>query len=390
MYSWALFYDLNQIPAIMTKVALRRKPISKERLSLYLDFYPPIPHPDTGKLTRREFLGLFLFEKPKTQLEKHHNKETQALATNICAQRQLAIQNLNFGFLAKEKQKITLLDYYRKEAARHNGSNGQVWQSSLLYMQDFFSEGQKLFELTVADCNAYKDFLLHAKSQRCKRKAKISRNTAVSYFIKFKSTLKKAYREDLLKSDLNTKVSAIEPAETKREFLTLEELQALYGTDCPLPVLKKAAIFSALTGLRFSDIKKLTWREVQHSQAEGYYLQFRQQKTQGVELLPISEEALQLLGERGLPDTLVFDGLEYSAQNNNLLRDWVKTAGITKYITFHCFRHTYATLQLSHGTDIYTVSKLLGHRELKTTQIYAKVIDRSKREAANRITLKIT
>ena len=62
-------------------------------------------------------------------------------------------------------------------------------------------------------------------------------------------------------------------------------------------------------------------------------------------------------------------------------------AGISKTITFHCARHTYATLQLSAGTDIYTVSKLLGHRELKTTQIYAQVIDQRKKEAANRINL---
>ena len=373
----------------MTKVALRRKPISKERLTLYLDFYPPVPHPDTGKLTRREFLGLYLFEMPKTQLEKHHNRETLTLAENIRAQRQLAVQNLHFGFLSRERQNITLLDYYKREVARRHGSNGQTWQSSLHYVQDFFSEGVKLYGLTVTDLNDYKDFLLHARSQRSKKKATISRNTAVSYFNKLKTTLKKAYKEDLLKSDLNAKVSSIKPAETKREFLTLEELQTLYSTDCALPVLKQAALFSALTGLRFSDIEKLTWSEVQHSQAEGYYLQFRQQKTQGVELLPISEEAVMLLGERGAPDTLVFEDLAYSAQNNTLLRDWVKAAGITKYITFHCFRHTYATLQLSHGTDIYTVSKLLGHRELKTTQLYAKVIDRSKREAANRITLKI-
>ena len=62
-------------------------------------------------------------------------------------------------------------------------------------------------------------------------------------------------------------------------------------------------------------------------------------------------------------------------------------AGITKTITFHCARHTYATLQLTLGTDIYTVSKLLGHKELRTTQIYAKVIDDKKKEAANRIQL---
>jgi site-specific recombinase XerD len=64
-----------------------------------------------------------------------------------------------------------------------------------------------------------------------------------------------------------------------------------------------------------------------------------------------------------------------------------RVAGITKNITFHCFRHTFATLQLSKGTDIYTVSKMLGHRELKTTQIYAKIIDQTKRDAANKIKL---
>ncbi len=83
----------------------------------------------------------------------------------------------------------------------------------------------------------------------------------------------------------------------------------------------------------------------------------------------------------------VFEGLQYSAYQNSLLKEWIIKAGITKAITFHCFRHTYATLQLSQGTDIYTVSKMLGHRDLKTTQVYAKVIDLTKRAAADKIKL---
>jgi integrase len=167
----------------------------------------------------------------------------------------------------------------------------------------------------------------------------------------------------------------------------MEELQALYNTECSLPEIKKAAIFSALTGLRFSDIQQLTWANLQQSKATGHYIQFRQKKTKGIEVLPIPDQVLQLIGERGPGTDLVFQELEYSATNNAILRDWVQAAGITKYITFHCFRHTYATLQLSLGTDIYTVSQLLGHRELKTTQIYAKVVDKAKQEAANRIKL---
>ena len=68
------------------------------------------------------------------------------------------------------------------------------------------------------------------------------------------------------------------------------------------------------------------------------------------------------------------------------LQNWLKDAGITdKHITFHCFRHTYATLQIAQGTGIYTVSKMLTHKNVSTTQIYADLVDSKKREAAEAI-----
>jgi integrase len=129
----------------------------------------------------------------------------------------------------------------------------------------------------------------------------------------------------------------------------------------------------------------MTWSEVQFSNEIGHYIRFRQKKTKGAETQPISEQAFELLGERTIPDERVFVGLKYSAWHNLKLQQWVMKAGISKTITFHCARHTYATLQLTLGTDIYTVSKLLGHKDLKTTQIYAKIIDERKKEAANKI-----
>lgn len=372
----------------MTKVTLRQKPISKGRQTLYLDYYPPIPNPETGKLTRREFLSLFVYEKPKTPLDKQHNKDTQALAANIRAKRQIEVQNRQYGFLPTSQRDTTLAAYYQELADKRSGSNSDNWKSSIYYLNQFFDEGLKLSELTATTCNDYREYLLSAKSQRSE-KTTIARNTALSYFNKFKATLKQAYKDGLVNKDINAQVQSIKPAETQREYLTLEELQKLFKLDCPLPILKQAAIFSALTGLRFSDIQNLTWSDLQHSEAEGYYLRFRQQKTKGAEVLPVPEQAVQLLGERGQPAAKVFKELEYSAYNNGILKDWIKAAGITKHITFHCFRHTYATLQLSLGTDIYTVSKMLGHRELKTTQVYAKVIDKAKREAAGKIKLEL-
>ena len=115
-------------------------------------------------------------------------------------------------------------------------------------------------------------------------------------------------------------------------------------------------------------------------------LQFRQEKTDGAENLPVSNQVIELAGQRGLPQDRVFKGLKYS-QVDQYLPKWVFKAGIDKHITFHSFRHTYATLQLASGTDIYTVSKLLGHKHLTTTQIYTKITDEKKKQAANKIAL---
>ena len=209
----------------------------------------------------------------------------------------------------------------------------------------------------------------------------------MSYFNKVKAALKQGFKDGYLQTDLNAKIQPVKQAETRRNFLTIEELNSLVKTECNNPLMKKAALFSALTGLRFSDIKNLIWREIEYIKNNGYFIKFQQQKTKGIEMMPISEQAYSLLGESKEPTDKVFEGLTYSAYENKHLYQWIGAAGITKDITFHCFRHSFATLQLSNGTDIYTVSKMLGHRELKTTQIYAKIIDQTKREAADKIQL---
>ena len=103
--------------------------------------------------------------------------------------------------------------------------------------------------------------------------------------------------------------------------------------------------------------------------------------------MPISGQALLLCGESRQPEQFVFEDLPDPSWISRPLKQWIEAAGIKKNITFHCFRHTYATLQLSSGTDIYTVSKMLGHTNVKTTQIYAKVVDEKKNKAAQAIKL---
>ncbi len=153
-----------------------------------------------------------------------------------------------------------------------------------------------------------------------------------------------AYKYGYLPKDLNADLKSIKEIETQREFLTLDELRRLVDTPCNDDVLKRAALFSALTGLRHSDIKKMKWGEI--TVIDGKYtLRYTIQKTSKYQELPISEQAVSLCGERKSPNSLVFEELIYSAYANKALAQWIGVAGITRNITFHCFRHTFATLQ---------------------------------------------
>ena len=179
-------------------------------------------------------------------------------------------------------------------------------------------------------------------------------------------------------------MKGIKEKETHREFLSLDELKRLVETPCTNPVLKRAALFSALTGLRHSDIRKMKWGEIEEKDGK-FTLKYTIQKTSKYDELPISEQAMQLCGERRNPDEFVFDGLVYSAYANKALAQWLGTAGITRDVTFHCFRHTFATLQLASGTQITTIQKMLGHKNIGTTLVYAKTLEEAKREAAEKI-----
>jgi integrase len=380
------------------KVKLRQKKISKGRKSLYLDFYPAITHPETGEPTRREFLGLYVYEKAKSVIDKRHNAETITIGESIRQKRENLLnkpetysQYEKEKLLLQEKSEKCFVEYFKVLANKRKASNHDNWVSALKYLNAFTHGSLKFANLNEKVLEDFKEYLLNAKSNRSNTTT-LAQNSAVSYFNKVKATLKQAFKDNILQIDLNAKVKPIPAAETRREFLTISELNALVKIPCINQLMKRAALFSALTGLRFSDIQKMIWGELEFVKEQGYFLNFDQKKTKGVEVLPISEQAYNLLeGQQNPkempPDKVVFEGLKYSAYNNKHLAQWIGAAGITKNITFHNFRHTYATLQLQNKTDIYTVSKMLGHKDLKTTQIYTKVVDEAKREAANSIKL---
>lgn len=374
-------------------VTLRKKAISKGRMSLYLDFYPPVWDDKLNDFSRREFLKLYIYQKPADQYQKIANTENLHAAELIRARRQNEI-NKSEIYSPFEREQLQLqargnesfLQYYKKLGEKKIGNNFSIWSCAISHFEGFLQGRDLLFkDVNVGLIEDYRDYLLKAKSLR-KNKKQLSRNTALSYYNKIKTTLKAAYKEDKLKTDVNAKISSIKEMESQRSFMTLEETRRLFATPCPDAMVRKISLFSVLTGIRYVDIAKLTWSEVLYIDNDGYYIIFRQKKTEGAESMPISDEAFALLGKRRGEKELVFKGLN-KWDVDRVLPVWVALSGLRKHITFHCFRHTYATLQITAGTDIFTVSKMLGHRSVKTTQVYARVIDQKKREAANRISL---
>ena len=365
------------------KVTLRQR-LKSGAISLYLDYY------NKGK-RKYEYLNLSLIPDPETgrltKVQKEANRSNLVLAENIRSKRHLEIQNGNYGFQDRERTKGSFIKYVELLAQKKDTSKGNYdnWDSMLKHLKKYVATDISFEQLDAQWVENFKIYL--AKDDITSSKRSLSQNSQSAYYNKLSAALKQAVKDGILQKNPAIGVISVKPEDSERSFLTLEELQAMANIDCDFPQLKSAFIFSALTGLRWSDIEKLTWAEVQNSTQMGHYIRFRQKKTKDLQTLPVSDQAIQLLGIRGKPEEQVFERLKYSAWYNLKLAQWVMRAGITKHITFHSARHSYATLQLTLGTDIYTVSKMLGHKNLKTTQVYARVIDQKKQEAANKIKL---
>ncbi|MDR1938135.1 MAG: site-specific integrase [Tannerellaceae bacterium] len=379
-------------------VRIRFKQLANGNQSIYLDYY-------TGDVVRKEnyvggkrqyeFLKLYLIPET-TRDDRAKNENTLALAKAIQSKRIVELQNDAHGFRNANNSKANLVDYIgeMKEQARERGSMNycstmkNVIRELKLYRGDYiaFKDVDKDF------LNGFVDFLRQAKKSSTHGLMKsgdvLSNNTVISYYSIVRTALSRAYKEGIITInpamgfEIGDKVKA---EESKREYLTLEELKKLIAEPCKREIIKQAFLFSCLCGLRVGDIRHLTWRDIQRS-GDKIRIEIKMQKTKEPIYLPISDEALKHLPERGeAKDTDIIFPLTHAGTINTILRRWAKSAGITKHISFHVARHTHATMMLTLGADIYTVSKLLGHKNIETTQIYAKIVDKKKEDAVNLI-----
>ena len=367
-------------------VRIREKRLNDGNVSLYLDMY--------YRGTRRKE-GLKLYLVPEVNAAaRQQNENTRKLAEQIKAQRILDIQQQGLvNWEDVKKSKMTLSAWVEEYTAEECGLSPASMRSKrnaqarveeyLLYI------GKPDFALTDVDKDFCKGFIAFLKTCTFNNGKKTLSSTTCRIFMnRLAAALNKAIREGLIDRNpfklLETKEKP-QKQNAIREFLTIEELRTLIATPCRYEIVKKAFLFSCFTGLRYSDMLTLKWSEM-HKAADGktLYIEHEQVKTKNRVTIPLSDEARKWLPRRTKDVDAVFHQLRITSTTVEVVLDeWMQEAGIQKHITYHCSRHTAATLLLTLGADLYTVSKILGHKSIRMTEIYAKIVDKKKIETMN-------
>ncbi|MCQ2238793.1 MAG: site-specific integrase [Bacteroidaceae bacterium] len=361
----------------MGRVSIRYKNKSNGMKSVYLQFYPGINN-IKGEIVKYEFLSLEMYSKPKTKAQREFNRNIMEVAESIKCQRFLQIIRHDYSFLAKDCLDGDFLEYFHKNADYH----GPKFESARLHFELFCNNSCKFRDLSASLCEKYRYHLLHDKWLTDTDRT-IAHNTASSYFNVFISMVKLAYRDNIISEDFTKDIKPIKWNHiTHKEYLTPEEMFMLESIPYRKhPQLPTACLFSMHTGLRRSDILDLKWEHFV-KRRNRIYIEKVIQKTGFFVSLPLSDDALRIIGK--IKDKgPVFADLTVSILNIHI-RKWLECSTITKHITFHSFRHTFAMMLTENGTPINIVAMLLGHRQLSSTQAYSKVTRKMAEEAITR------
>ncbi len=288
---------------------------------------------------------------------------------------------------AKNLKLTDWIDQYRDTVAMRNpGSSYHLRFRALRKHIETFQPHTLLKDIDRKYCERLIEYF---KQVQTPSGTPLTNSTIENYLTLFNAVLNSAYHEEIIAENPMRRIDPKKKPKGEkslREYLTIDELKRLMETPAKNEEIKQAFLFCCFCGLRFSDVSALTWGNI--TEENGYSVaRIIVKKTRQPLHIPLSAEALRWLPKRGeaKDSDKVFNMREYPTVRGRLKR-WVDHAGIRKHITFHVARHTFATLMLTLGADLYTTSKLLGHSKVTTTQIYAKIVDEKKVEAVNLVT----
>ena len=290
----------------------------------------------------------------------------------------------------KKSKGITLGTFTRNYAEARHKEGEKMYEGrcgSILSMLKHLEEsGISNIPLKKVDVETVKQFIDYLRSahdlhKNMKTPRKLSDSTIHLKVNILKSVLREAVRQGLLEENPFHQLPhsyRVKAQYRERTALTQEELIKLSETPCNTPELKEAFLLSCITGLRKSDILSLSINDIEKCD-DTYYIYKKMKKTQRWLRLPLPEEAHHILSKlhdkNG--DTPYFFAHLSPHHLSEHLKVWLEDCHITcKHFTFHCTRHTCASLLLAQGTDLYTISTLLGHRNISTTQRYAHISEK--------------
>lgn len=364
-------------------VHLRTKKIAHGKESIYLDIVK-------DGVRRKEYLGLYLVPE-QTRADKVINRATLKTAEEIKAKRLIELLEGKLTFAGKKAAKVNLIEWLEEQRLYYYDNDNMNYSKTIhnliRHLELFNAKQVTLKEVTPAFLRKFLEYLRGDGAN--KYGGRLCQETIYTYFTILSILMNKAVRLDLIASNPFHKLSQAEKPQRrtkKKEYLTLDEVKRMSFAECDDWRVKYAFLFCCFTGLRYVDVSRLKWKHIVEVGKGEYQIELVQQKTKEPVYIPLSANALKWLPERG------YDGKEnyiFKFRDRSIIYDylnkWAKTAGVEKHVTFHMSRHTCATLLLYYGTDLYTVSKILGHTSIKTTQVYAKVADEMKRKAVGNV-----
>lgn len=353
-------------------VVLREKTLTSGNISLYLDIY-------RDGVRSYEFLKLYINGKARTPIETQSNKETLELAEQIRTKRESELNHSTYGFIAPTKQKTLYLDFAENYLNSYTKKDVRMIKGATERFKNFLPEKMPIVKINTLKLSQIDQQMIISFVEYLKENS--TGEGGQSYFKRFKKILKHAVDNGLISKSPANGVEYKAPEGLRKDILSNDEIALLAKTPMQNPNIKKAFILSCCTGLRFCDVKRLKYADIDFASDK---LTIDQQKTGNPVIIDLNSTAKIIIGEPGDPKALVFD-LPTHEGCVKTIQAWVKRAGIDKHITWHCARHSFAVnlLTSAEKPDIKTVSSTLGHTSLKHTEKYTRVVDELKKKAVN-------
>lgn len=374
---------------------LKEKTLSDGQISLYLEYYlgyskqyDEEKDKEAVKIIRKkEFLNLYIWQAPRTPLERQQNKETLELAKKIRFEREQEMKAGKLGYRLEKKDNVNFLDYFQNYIDNYQKKDVRVIMMALAKFKAFLAKKHPVYANFIKPNNLNRDLMLEFVEYL---QSICVGEGAHTIFQRFKKVVKYAEEHDVLhKNPCNGITCKIDDQVIKKDILSLEEIENLLNTryQGENPEIRKAFIFCLYTGIRFCDVVELKFSNVDYS---NRLLSFEQNKTSGHSkasnvVIPLNDGLISLIRHPSSPDNM--DEVIFKLPSHTMclkaLRHWTARAGITKHITWHCARHSFAVNILNNGANIKTVASLLGHSGLKHTEKYTRAVDKLKEDAIN-------